>query len=210
MPLDRLPVAARDRARELEPAVHDTANEGIERLGWSARGLEQRARSGPNRHQEVGCEGGACVIRGAPGVLELERSQAERLRQPESDRASLVGLRGYRAPGAVELLGSSGLRERLERVHPEPALVGVERCERSRPADVGDPRADRELAGDLRDRPVGNAQEDELRLGVAQAYATLGEPRAHRRADAPVRAHDSDALDHSLAPVPVWDTGLPG
>ena len=44
MPLDRLPVAARDRPGQLEVRVHDAADERIERLGRRAGRLEQRPR----------------------------------------------------------------------------------------------------------------------------------------------------------------------
>ena len=44
-------------------------------------------------------------------------------------------------------------------------------------------------------------------VGASSEDAPLCEPRAHCRADAPARADDLDALDHSLAPVPVRDTG---
>ena len=44
-------------------------------------------------------------------------------------------------------------------------------------------------------------------VGCVVRDASLGEPRAHRRADAPARAHDPDSFDHSSAPVPARDTG---
>ena len=51
---------------------------------------------------------------------------------------------------------------------------------------------------DLRDRPIGHAQEDELGLVGVEAHAALGEACAHRSTDASTRAYDSDSLDHRL------------
>src|ERR1700675_2498467 len=71
------------------------------------------------------------------------------------------------------------------------------------------PRPNLDLGGHRRDRPIRDAEENELRVRVANAKAALGEPSAHRGADAATRAHDSDALDHCPAPVTEWDTGQP-
>ena len=66
----------------------------------------------------------------------------------------------------------------------------LERRERCRAADVTDPRAGLDSLGDLRDRAVGDAEQDDVGRRAVEAYATLGEPRAHRRADAAARAND--------------------
>ena len=119
VPLDRLPVAARDRPGELEVRVHDSADERIERLGRRARRLEQRPRGGAERDEVVRRHRRARVVRGALVVVELERAQAERLGEPPADVASLVGLGRHRSPDAVELLGAAQLRERLQWVQAE-------------------------------------------------------------------------------------------
>ena len=51
-------------------------------------------------------------------------------------------------------------------------------------------------AGDLGDRAVGDAEQNELGLVVVEEHAALGEARAHRGTDAAARAYDSDSLDH--------------
>ena len=196
MPLDRLPVAARDRAGQLEAGVHDSADERIERLGRRAGGLEQRLRRGAQRDEVVRGHRRAGVVRGALVVVEVERPEPERLGEPPADRAGLVGLGAHRAPDAVELLRPALLRERLQRVQAEAARVRVERVERRRAADVRDPRPDGDLGRDLAIARSGTQSRTSSGVGRVERDAALGEPRAHRRADAPARAHDLDALDH--------------
>ena len=84
----------------------------------------------------------------------------------------------------VELLRPALVRERLQRVEAEPPHVRVESGERRRAARVGDPRPRLDPLGDLGDRGVGHAEEDELRAVFAQRDAALAQPSAHRRADA--------------------------
>ena len=142
----------------------------------AASSSEPRGR--PESDEVVGRERGAGVVGGAVRVVELERSQAERLGEPEADGARLVGLGGDRAPGAVELLWAARLGERLQRMQPEPAHVRVERRERSGSAHVRDPRAERDLGRDLGDRPVGDAEEDELGLVGVEARRRARASRA--------------------------------
>ena len=73
VPLDRLPVAAGDRPRELEVRVHDAADEGIERLGRSTRRFEQRSRGRAERHEVVRGHRCSGVVRGARIVGQIER-----------------------------------------------------------------------------------------------------------------------------------------
>ena len=103
---------------------------------------------------------------------------------------------GHCRPGAVELLGAARLRERLQRVHREPARVGLERGEPRRTAHMGDPGAGRDGRGDLRDRTVGHAQQDEIGLERVEGHTSLCEALAYRSADPPTRADDVDAVDH--------------
>src|SRR5665213_3663803 len=82
---------------------------------------------------------GAGVVERPRGVVELERLQAERLRQPDAERAGRFRLRGDGGPRAVELLRPTRARERLERVHAETPGVRRERSEWGRTAHVRDP-----------------------------------------------------------------------
>ena len=127
-------------------------------------------------------------------------------REPVADLARLVRLGGDRREGAVELLGAARARERLQRVEAEAALVRLERGERRRAAHVRDPRARRDRRRDLRDRAVGDAEEDELRVVGAEVEPALAQARGDRRADAS-RADHVCSLDHLVAPVPLPDTG---
>src|SRR5262245_9509489 len=78
----------------------------------------------------------------------------------------------------------------------EPPRVRLERGERCRSAHVSNPRPGRRLGRDFGYCTVGNAQEDEVRVGGVERHAALEEAAAHCRADAPARAHDANTLDH--------------
>src|SRR6476659_9211591 len=115
MALDGLPVAACDRPGQLESGVHDSTDERVERFGRGTGRFEQGASGGAQgdevvrRHRRAGVVGGALLLR------EVEWTQPERLGEPPADRARVICLRRYGTPGAVELLRSSRLRERLQR-----------------------------------------------------------------------------------------------
>ena len=183
--VDGVPVAAGDRPREVEAVLDRARHQGHERLGRRACGLEQAARRAVQRHEVVRRDGRARVVERASVVVEVERAQAERQRKLAAVRARLVALAADGRPGAVELLGPARARERLQRVHPEPARVRLERGERRRAADVGDPLAmsQGQSLGRGRDRRVRNAQQDELCV-VAKLDAALLEARRDGRTDA--------------------------
>ena len=128
-------------------------------------------------------------------VGERERLESEQARQPVADPARFLRLGGDRRECAVELLGAAVARERLQRVQAEAALVRLERGERRRPADVREPRAGRSRRRDLRDRPVRDAEEDELRVVGVEVQASLPQARGDRRPDASSADHVS-SLDH--------------
>ena len=164
MRLDRRPVAARDRAGQLEAVLDRAAHQRLERLRRRACGLEEERRRALERDDVVRREHGAGVVERARRVGELERPQAEQLGELRPLLDGLGGLAGDRGPGAVELLGPARARERLQRVDAEAALVRGERGERRRAAHVRDPRAGLDAGRDLGDRAVGNAEQHELRL----------------------------------------------
>ena len=196
VPLDRLPVAARDGAGELEAALDDPADERVERLGRRAGGLEERRCRGAKRDEVVRGQGGAGVVGAAARVVERERAEAERLGEPEADRPRLVRLGGHRRPGAVELLGPARRGERLERVHPEAASCGSSAasgvapltCATQGPGAIA--RATSAIARSGTQRRTSSGR-------PVEAHAALGESRAHRRADAAAGADDFDAVDHA-------------
>ena len=93
-------------------------------------------------------------------------------------------------------------------MQPEAADMRVERGERRRAADVRDPRPDGRLGGDLADRAIRNAQEDELRLLGVELRAAARASRA-LTAD-PTRPRAPTIWIRSIirqAPVPLADTG---
>ena len=132
----------------------------------------------------------AGVVERARALLQREGSQPERLGEPEARLARVLCPGRDRRPGAVELLRPSRTRERLERVHAEPALVRVERRQRRRAADVRDPLAmsKGQSLGRGRDGRVRDAQQDELCV-LAQLHAALLEARCDGRTDAAATDH---------------------
>ena len=175
--LDDRPVAARDRAGQLEAVLDRARHQRDEPFGRRARVLEQPRGRAVEGDDVVRGDGRARVVERARRVGEVERLQPERLGEPPAERACLLVLRRHRRPGAVELLRPARQRERLQRVNGEAALVRIERCQRGRAADVRDPRPRLDRFRYLRDRPVGHAKEHEL--GVV---ARSSRPRSRRRA----------------------------
>ena len=115
----------------------------------------------------------ARVVERPRRVGQLERTQAERLRQPEPGLARRRGLGGHGRPRAVELLGCARRREGLKRVDAEAARVRRERRQGRGAADVGHPRSGLDRGSDLGDRRVRHAQEDELGRLCAHGEAPL-------------------------------------
>ena len=73
----------------------------------------------------------------------------------------------------------------------ESSLVRGECGKRRRAAHMRDPGPGRDAGSDLGDRGVGDAEEDQLRVGGAHGDAPLAQPRGDSRADA-ARADDVD------------------
>ncbi len=193
--LDGLPVAALDRAGQLEAVLDRAPHQRLERLRRRAGCREELGRDPVQRDEVVRGDRGARVVERPRVVGELERPQAEQLRELEAERAGLVGLGGDRRPGAVELLGPARARERLQRVEREAPLVRVERRERRRAADVRDPAVSRgQSPGHVPNGRVRHAEQRQLAV-LAQGDAALLEPSGQRRADAAATDH-VHAFDH--------------
>ena len=147
------------------------------------------------RDQVVRGDCGARVVERPRLVRELERSQAEHLGDLETERAPLVGLRGDRGPGAVELFRPSRARERLQRVQRKPPRVRIQRGERRRPADVSDPARPEGLSlGHVPNGRVRDAEQGDLGVALDEQIALL-EARGNCRAD-PAATDDVHASDH--------------
>ena len=82
--LDRLPVAALDRPGQLEAVVDRPAHQRDERFGRRAGGAEELGRDSVQRDEVVRRDRGARVVERPCVVGELERLEAERLREPEA------------------------------------------------------------------------------------------------------------------------------
>ena len=169
----RRPVAAGDRAGELE-AVLDRARHQRHEPGRRRAGkLEQGGRGLVERDQVAAREHRSRVVEDAPFVGELERLQPEGSGEPEAALPRLVCLGGDGPEGAVELLRAAPLDERLQGVDGEAPLVRVERGERRRAADMADPGAGLDALRDLCDRAVRDAEDEQLGVVLEQAQATL-------------------------------------
>ena len=86
MAFDGLPVAARDRAGELESVLDHAAHQRIERLRRDVGRLEQRAGGAAQGDEVVRGDRRAGVVRRAVRVIEREWLQSEGLREPEAQR----------------------------------------------------------------------------------------------------------------------------
>ena len=116
------------------------------------------------------------VVQRASRVVELERSQTERLGEPEAHRMRLLRLGRDRGPRAVELLRPARARERLQRVEGEAAHVRLQHPERGRAGDVGDPGAGGNAGRNVRNRVIGDANQDQagIRLHADAPLAQAG------------------------------------
>ena len=126
---------------------------GTSASGGAPAASSARVRGAVQRDQEVRRDRRAGVVERAPVVGEIEGAQPERLGEPaRRDVACVVGFAGHGGPRAVDLLGASGARERLQRMHAEAARVRLERRKRRRAADVRHPRTGVRLAATPRSR----------------------------------------------------------
>ena len=200
MPLDRLPVAALDRAGQLEAVLDHAPHQRLERLGRRVGRLEQLAGDAAQRDEVVRGDRGARVVEGAPFVVEHEGPQAERLGEPGAvSRASSVSpVTAAQAPSSCSAPRSwvnvcSGWSEK-RRTCGASAASGVRRS-RARP--TGPARSRR----DLGDRPVGDAEQEQL--GASSRTAM---PRSVSRALTALptrpRAPMTTTLSIIRAPVP--------
>jgi len=171
--VDGRPVAAGDRAGELELVLDRPEHQRLERPGRRAGRVEQARGRTVERDEVVRREDRARVVERPRVVRELEGAQAEEPRELEALCERLRVLAGDRSPRTVELIGPAPRRERLQGVDAETTDVRVERRERRRSADVGDPWAGLDRARDLGDRRVGHAEEHELGLDSGQLDAAL-------------------------------------
>ena len=135
------------------------------------------------------------MIRDPVRVRKREGLEPERSGEPQPDLLRVVRLGADGCECAVELLGASGQRERLERMHAEATHVRVECGEGGGTADVGDPRSGRDRGRDVGDCPVRHAEQHELGTILGQVDLPLAQPRGDRRPDAS-RADYVCSLDH--------------
>ena len=209
VPLDRLPVAALDRAGQLEAVLDRPPHQRVERLGRRSRRLEQRAGRVAERDEVVGGDRGAGVVGGAILVGERERAQAEGLGEPGRDARAPRRSRPSRPPRRRRAAPAPRRRVNVcsgctlkRRVWGASAASGVAplTCATHGPGAT--------YAADLADRAVGDAEEDELGLARVEREPALEQARSDRRADAAAADH-VDTFDHAVrAPVPRADTGL--
>jgi pimeloyl-ACP methyl ester carboxylesterase len=204
MRVHRVKVAALDRAGQLEVVVDRPTHERHEGLGRCTRSAEELGSDGVQSDEVIGRDCGAGVIERPCDVGELERLEAERPRELGAHLPRLGRLSRDCSPRAVQLLGASRARERLERVDREAPLVRVERRQRSGARHVCNPGPRCQATSDLRDRAVRNAKEDELAV-FAQRDASLAEPSGDGRADA-AGTDDVDCVEHQSSSS-VADTG---
>jgi hypothetical protein len=66
-------------------------------------------------------------------------------------------------PRAVELFGSPGARESLQRMQAESPFVSGQGRQRRRAAHVRDPRPGQDGGGNARDRGIGHAEQHQIR-----------------------------------------------
>jgi predicted ATPase len=196
--LDRRPVAAGDRPRQLEAVLDRPLHQRHEPFG---RNPEPHGCP-LQRHEVVRGEDRARVVERPVAVGQLERPQSQRLRELSRNRQRVGGLAADRRPGAVELSGIAAPVERLERVEREAALVRGERSERRRAGDVSHPGTSRgQTPGHAGNGHVRDAEEDDVGVVLAHADAALAEAGGDGRTDA-ARTDDVGSLDHDLAPAP--------
>ena len=167
--LDRLPVAALDRAGELEAVLDHAPHQRVERLVGDARGGEQLAGGAAQRDQVVRCDRGARVVERAPVVVERRTAAARAPRRARSRpraASSVSPVTAAQAPSSCSGPRScvnvcSGCTEK-RRTCGSSAASGVPPLT----CATHGPGASR--GRDLRDRAVGDAEQDELGAVVAQ------------------------------------------
>ena len=195
--VDGGPVAARDRAGQLEAVVDRPAHQRQQRLGRRAGGLERADGRLMQRYEEIGRHRRATVVQHARIVGEAKRPQAELPGEPVRARRPLVGVGGHGGPGAIDLLRAARARKRLEWMHTEASRVRCEGCQRRGAADVRDPGPDRNPARDVRDGRVGHAEQHEV-SGLVGEPPTLEEARGDGCASAAPSDH-LNTLEHKTS-----------
>ena len=181
VPLDRLPVPARDRPGQLEVVLHRPAHEGKERLGRCVGLLEQLGRGPVERHEKALGHDSARVVDEALFVVQLEGAKTEQPGEPEHGVQRRLVLAGHGRPRAVELLGPAVPDEGLQRMQAEAADVRVECVERARAARVRDPGAYRDRLRNLGNSPIGHAENERGRRPRSPAPDRSGAWAATRR-----------------------------
>ena len=194
MGVDRLPVAARDQAVSSKPFSIVRRISGSSASGGAPAASRSEPAARLQRDEVVGGDRRARVVGGAPVVGEPNGSSPSvRASQPPTSAPRRLG--GHGRERAVELLGAPRSRgERLQGMQAEAALVRLERGQRRRAADVGDPRAGRQLAATSASSPGRDAEQDEPGSPADRSSprSADGRPSPRRR----VRADHLGSLDH--------------
>jgi len=195
MRVDSRPVASRNGPRELETVVDGASHQRQQSFRRSAGLFEEAARQAMERDEIVRGHRRSRVVEDPCLIAEFEWAQPQLLREPEAARARVVGFGGHGRPRAVELFGSSGAGEGLQRMDAETSHMRCERGERGRSADMRHPWARRDVGCHVPNRRIWHAQQDEIRLLLVQGDAPLAKSRADRRSDAAV-ADNPDGGEH--------------
>jgi pimeloyl-ACP methyl ester carboxylesterase len=194
MRLHRLPVAALNRAGQLEPVVDRAAHQGDETFLGSSRGAEQLRGNCVQRHEIIRCDCGTGVVERARLIRELEGPEPEELGQAEADRKPIRCFCSHRRPRPVELFGTTRAREGLQRMQREALSVRGECGERRGAGDVCHPGTGFEARCDLGDGGVRNAEQNDVALFV-HGNPALAKAGGNGRADA-AGADDLDCVEH--------------
>ena len=174
----------------LEPVLDRPSHQGLERLRRGARGIHELAGDIVQRDEKCRDEARGRVVERAHLVVELEGLEPERSGELGAGGERLGALPGHRRPRAVELLGPRSSVKVCSGWRLKRRSCGAECLEPAGAARVRDPGARRDRRGDLRDRAVGDAEEDELGVAALEVAARdlgrnpLAEACGHRLADA--------------------------
>ena len=207
--VDGRPVAARDRAGQLE-AVLDRARASAARAPRAARPPPRAAsrRRAAERDEVVRRDRGARVVeraRRSSARSNGRRPSVSASQSPRARASSVSAVTAAHAPSSC-----SGPRARVSVCSgwtPKRRSCGSSAASGVAPltcATHGPGSIDRR---DLGDRAVGHAEQRRAPARPSsQRDAALAQARGDRRADA-AGADDGDSLEHVVAPVPRWIPG---
>ena len=204
--VDGRPVAARDRAGQLEAVLDRARHQRHERLRRRAGALEQRgrrrgaaSRGSSTRSRRPRGRGRAPSRRARTAAGRAVSASAK-----PAARASSLSARD-RSPGAVELLRAARRVNVCSGWRPKRRTCGSSAASGVAPLTWATHGPGSTSLRALRDRAVGDAEQHELGV-VARLDPPLREPGADRRAD-PAGADDLDAVEHCGGSSSVADTG---